>query len=181
NLVNIMAASVATSLFTAALGESGVAWATLVMTFVVLIFSEVAPKTYAITYPEKAATRVAPVIRVIVRVLAPVVDFIRMIVRVAFGAIGVRADAAAQMLAPAELIRGTIALHHHEGGVDKAERDRLLAALDLKEREVAEVMRHRRDIQSISVDEPPERITAFCLASPHTRIPLWRGEPENIV
>jgi Mg2+/Co2+ transporter CorB len=181
NLVNIMAASVATSLFTAALGEAGVAWATLVMTFVVLVFSEVAPKTYAITYPERAATHVAPIVRLVVRVLAPVVDFIRLIVRVAFGVIGVRADPNAHMLAPAEQIRGTIALHHHEGGVDKAERDRLLAALDLKEREVSEVMRHRRDIQSISADEPPEQIIAFCLASPHTRIPLWRGEPENIV
>ena len=181
NLVNIMAASMATSLFTAALGESGVAWATLVMTFLVLVFSEVAPKTYAITYPEHAATRVAPLIRVVVRVFAPVVGFIRLIVRVAFGVIGVRADPNAHMLAPAEQIRGTIALHHHEGGVDKAERDRLLAALDLKEREVAEVMRHRRDIQSISVDEGPDAIIAFCLTSPHTRIPLWRNEPENIV
>lgn len=181
NLVNIMATSIATALFTAALGDSGVAWATLVMTFVVLVFSEVAPKTYAITYPEQAAIRVAPPINVIIRLLAPIVSFIRMIVRFAFGAIGIRADPDAHMLAPAELIRGTIALHHHEGGVDKAERDRLLAALDLKDREVAEVMRHRRDIQSISADEPPERIIAYSLASPHTRIPLWRGEPENIV
>ncbi len=181
NLVNIMAASMATSLFTAALGDSGVAWATLVMTFLVLIFAEVAPKTYAITYPEKAATKVAPLIRILVRVLAPVVDFIRMIVRVAFGAIGVRVDPNAQMLAPSEQIRGTIVMHHHEGGVDKADRDRLIAALDLKEREVAEVMRHRRDIESISCEASPEEIVAFCLASPHTRIPLWRGEPENIV
>ena len=181
NLVNILAASLATSLFTAAFGESGVAYATLVMTFLVLVFSEVAPKTYAITYPDRAAIRVAPAIRVIVRVLAPVVGFIRLIVRLAFGLIGVEADPHAHMLAPADQIRGTIDMHHSEGGVDKVDRDRLLAALDLKEREVAEVMRHRRDIQSISADEPPEEIVAFCLASPHTRIPLWRGEPENIV
>ena len=181
NLVNIMAASLATSLFTAALGESGVAWATLVMTFLVLVFSEVAPKTYAITYPEKAAARVARPIQFIVRVLAPVVGFIRLIVRLAFGVIGVRADPNAHMLAPSEQIRGTIVMHHHEGGVDKADRDRLIAALDLKEREVSEVMRHRRDIESISCEAPPEEIVAFCLASPHTRIPLWRGEPENIV
>lgn len=181
NLVNIMAAAIATSLFTAAFGDGGVAWATLVMTLVVLIFSEVAPKTYAITYPEKAATRVAPVIRLVVRVLAPIVGSIRLIVRLAFNLIGVPTDPDAHMLAPAEQIRGTIDMHHSEGGVDKADRDRLIAALDLKDREVAEVMRHRRDIQSISADEPPEAILAFCLASPHTRIPLWRGEPENIV
>ena len=181
NLVNISAAALATSLFTAAFGDEGVAYATLVMTLVVLIFGEVAPKTYAITYPERMAGRVAPPIRVVVRVLAPVVGVIRMIVRVAFGIMGVKADPDAHMLAPADVIRGTIDLHHQEGGVDKADRDRLIAALDLKEREVAEVMRHRRDIQSISADEAPDDIIAFCLASPHTRIPIWRGEPENIV
>jgi Mg2+/Co2+ transporter CorB len=181
NLVNISAAAVATSLFTATFGDEGVAYATLVMTAVVLVFGEVAPKTYAITFPEHMASRVAPAIRVVVHVLAPVVGVIRLFVRVAFGIIGVKADPDAHMLAPADVIRGTIDLHHQEGGVDKADRDRLLAALDLKDREVAEVMRHRRDIQSISVAEPPEAILDFCLASPHTRIPLWRGEPENIV
>ncbi len=181
NLVNILAASLATSLFTAAFGEAGVAWATLAMTGVVLVFGEVAPKTYAITYPDRAAEKVAPIIQVVVRLFAPVVAAVRLVVRMGFAAFGVRADPHAQMLAPVELIKGTIALHASEGGVDKAERDRLLAALDLKEREVSEVMRHRRDIASISADAPAEEIIEFCLSSPHTRIPIWRGEPENIV
>ena len=59
NLVNILAASLATSLFTQAFGESGVALATLVMTVLVLVFAEVLPKTYAITRPEGAASAVA--------------------------------------------------------------------------------------------------------------------------
>ncbi|MEM7058109.1 MAG: HlyC/CorC family transporter [Pseudomonadota bacterium] len=181
NLVNILAASLATAAFTKAFGESGVAWATLVMTALVLIFAEVAPKTYAITYPDTAALRVARPIAFLVRTLAPIVDFIRLIVRTAFGVLGVQADPNAHMLAPSEQIKGAIDLHHSEGGVDKIDRDRLLAALDLKDREVSEVMRHRRDIEAISVDEPPEDILAFCLDSPYTRIPLWQGEPENIV
>lgn len=181
NLVNILAASLATSMFTAAFGESGVAWATLVMTFLVLIFAEVAPKTYAITFPERAAVWVAPVVQVVVRVFYPVVAAVRLLVRLALGMVGVKTDPDAHVMAPLEQIKGTIVLHHSEGGVDKAERDRLLAALDLKDREVAEVMRHRRDIASISADAPAEEIIEFCLASPHTRIPLWRGEPENIV
>jgi Mg2+/Co2+ transporter CorB len=181
NLVNILAASLATSIFTAALGDSGVAWATLVMTFVVLVFAEVAPKTYAITNPETAAVRVAPAVQVIVRLFAPVVAGVRVLVRVSLALFGVKADPHAHVLAPLEQLKGTIAYHHHEGGVDKAERDRLLAALDLKDREVNEVMRHRRDIASISADAPAEEIIDFCLASPYTRIPIWRGEPENIV
>ena len=181
NLVNILAASLATSIFTVLFGEAGVAWATLVMTFLVLVFSEVLPKTYAINNPENAAVRVAPLIALIVRVFSPIVSFIRVLVRGALLLMGVRTDPNAHALAPYEQIRGTIALHASEGGVDKAERDRLLAALDLREREVAEVMRHRRDISSISADSAAEEIVEFCLGSQHTRIPLWRGEPENIV
>jgi Mg2+/Co2+ transporter CorB len=181
NLVNILAASLATALFTAAFGDAGVLWATLVMTFLVLVFAEVAPKTYAITYPEKAAVRVAPVVQVAVRLFAPVVAVVRLLVRMALALAGVKADPDAHMLAPLEQIKGTIVLHHSEGGVDRDARDRLLASLDLKEREVAEVMRHRRDIASISADAPAEEIIEFCLASPYSRTPLWRGEPENIV
>lgn len=181
NLVNILAASLATSVFTMLLGDGGVAWATLVMTILVLVFAEVAPKTYAITNPESAAVKVAPTIKLLVRGLAPIVSAVRWIVRTAFSVFGVNVDPSAHFLAPDEQIRGTIALHASEGGVDKHERDRLLAALDLKDREVAEVMRHRRDIASISLDDSPDEILNQCLASPYTRLPLWRGEQENIV
>ncbi|MEM7424247.1 MAG: CNNM domain-containing protein, partial [Pseudomonadota bacterium] len=111
NLVNILAASLATSLFTAALGESGVAWATLVMTLLVLIFAEVLPKTYAITYPEAAAVKVAPVIRFLVRLLAPIVATIQLIVRTALRIGGVDTDPDAHVLAPTEQIKGAIDLH----------------------------------------------------------------------
>lgn len=181
NLVNILAASLATALFTAAFGEAGVAWATLIMTFLVLIFAEVAPKTYAITSPDTAAVRVARPISFLVRALSPVVNFVRLIVRLFFSVLGIETDPNAHVLAPDEQIKGAIDLHHSEGGVDKIDRDRLMAALDLKEREVEEVMRHRQDIEAISVDEAPEDILAFCLDSQYTRIPLWKGEPENIV
>jgi Mg2+/Co2+ transporter CorB len=181
NAVNILAASLATALFTAWFGEHGVAWATLVMTALVLIFAEVLPKTYAITNPEPVAMRVAPVITVLVRVFAPIVTVVRLIVRLTLRAFGVRADPNAHAFAAFEEIRGAIDLHHFEGAVQKDDRDRLLAALDLRHREVAEVMRHRRHIAAISADEPPEKILTFCLESPYTRIPVWRGEPENIV
>ena len=81
NLVNILATSLATALFTKVFGQNGVALATLIMTFLVLIFAEVLPKTYAITNPESAAARVARPIAVIVTIFAPVVGFVRLLVR----------------------------------------------------------------------------------------------------
>ncbi|MEM9197572.1 MAG: HlyC/CorC family transporter, partial [Pseudomonadota bacterium] len=180
NLVNILAAALATSLFTALFGDGGVALATLVMTALVLIFAEVLPKTYAITYSETAAQRVAPTIRIVVRVLSPVVAGVRVLVQAVLRLFGVRTDAGVSILAREE-IAGAIALHHSEGAVEKADRDRLLGALDLADRTVEEVMSHRRHIFMIDADSPPDEILTDCLNAPYTRIPVWREDPDNIV
>jgi Mg2+/Co2+ transporter CorB len=181
NLVNILATSLATMVFTILLGENGVLAATLVMTALVLIFAEVLPKTYAISNAESMASRVSGVIRAIVLLLAPVVNVVRALVRLILRMFGVETDPKANFLAAQEDIAGAIALHHSEGAVEKAERDRLLGALDLGQRQVDEVMMHRRDIEVIDADAPPADILAQAINSPHTRIPIYRGETENIV
>ncbi|MBV1866808.1 MAG: DUF21 domain-containing protein, partial [Marinosulfonomonas sp.] len=81
NLVNILAASLATAMFTRLFGDSGVALATMVMTVLVLVFSEVLPKTYAITNPEKAAVLASPIIRPVILIFSPVVTAVRALVR----------------------------------------------------------------------------------------------------
>ncbi|MEO1328513.1 MAG: CNNM domain-containing protein, partial [Pseudomonadota bacterium] len=180
NLVNILATSLATSLLLSLFGESGVAIATLAMTVLVLVFAEVLPKTYAITRPETAATTVAPTVALAVRLFAPVVSLVRMIVRGALSLAGVMTDPDAQILAREE-IKGAIDLHHYEGAVAREARDRLLGALELDDREVAQVMIHRRNIFTINAESPPEQILSECLRSPYTRIPLYRENSENIV
>lgn len=181
NLVNILATSLATALFTALFGGSGIAIATLVMTLLVLIFAEVLPKTYAITGPERAASFVSPLITPIVWLLSPFVTVIRAIVRVLLRLLGVKTDPGASFMAAHEEIKGAISLHHSEGMVEKDDRDRLLGALDLKLREVDEIMLHRSDIEMIDADTDPAQILSTCLQSQHTRIPLFRDEPENII
>ncbi|NNU80555.1 HlyC/CorC family transporter [Halovulum dunhuangense] len=181
NMVNILATSLATSALTVLFGDSGVAVATLVMTALVLVFAEVMPKTYAITNAETAASRVAPVIAVVVRFLSPIVNTVRWLVRLILAALGVQTDPKASIMAAQEEIAGAIALHHSEGAVQREARDRLLGALDLGQREVEEIMLHRQNIEMIDADLPPQEILSTCLKSPHTRIPVYRGEPENVV
>lgn len=181
NLVNILAASLATALFTRLFGDSGVALATLVMTLLVLIFAEVLPKTYAITNPESAAARVSPVIQVIVTVFSPIVGAIRWFVRLVLRLFGVQIDADSQILAVREEIAGAISLGHSEGVVQKEDRDRILGALDLGDRTVEEIMLHRSSIEMIDVGDDPQSVLAQCLASAHTRLPLYRDDPENII
>jgi len=181
NLVNILSAALATSLFTLLVGANGIAVATLVMTLLVLVFAEVLPKTYAITNPESAAARVSRLLVPIVFLLSPIVGVIRFLVRGILRLVGVRTDPEASVLAAHQEIADAITLHHSEGMVDKDDRDRLLGALDLKEREVAEIMLHRSDIEMIDADTPSDKILSQCLQSSHTRIPLYRNEPENII
>ncbi|NOR62694.1 MAG: DUF21 domain-containing protein [Rhodobacteraceae bacterium] len=181
NLVNILSAALATSLFTLLVGANGIAVATLVMTLLVLIFAEVLPKTYAITNPESAAARISHVLVPIVFLLSPIVRIIRFLVRGILRLVGVKTDPEASVLAARQEIADAISLHHSEGMVDKTDRDRLLGALDLKEREVAEIMLHRSDIEMIDADTPSDKILAQCLQSSHTRIPLYSDEPENII
>ena len=76
NLVNILASALATSLFLSLFGEAGVAIATLVMTLIVVVFAEVLPKTWAISNPERFALAVAPIVRVIVGIFAPITSII---------------------------------------------------------------------------------------------------------
>ena len=181
NVVNISAASIATALLTQVFGESGVMLAILGMTALVLVFGEVLPKTYAITNAESAAMRVAPVIRIMIVIFSPVVAVVRALVRGLLALFGVRADPDSHVLALRDEIAGAIALGHSGGAVEKEGRDRLLGALDLNDRTVEEIMRHRSQIEMIDADASPDAILTQCLASSHTRLPIYRDDVENIV
>ncbi|MEM9395425.1 MAG: HlyC/CorC family transporter [Pseudomonadota bacterium] len=181
NLANILATSLATAVFTKVFGANGVAVATLVMTALVLIFAEVLPKTYAITKPETASARASGLVRVVIAVLAPLVAAVRVIVRGVLRIFGVRIEAGANMLSVREEIEGALRIGHSEGEVEKEHRDRLLGALDLNERTVEEIMLHRSKIEMIDAENQVDVILSQCLESPHTRLPVFRDDPENII
>lgn len=181
NVVNILSASLATALLTRVFGATGVALATLVMTVLVLVFGEVLPKTLAITMPEPVAIRVAPAIRFLMRLFGPVIDLVRSLVRGILALFGLRTDPAAHVLSLREELAGAIELGHSEGAMHKEDRDRLLGALDLSHRTVSEIMQHRSRIEMIDADLPPLEIIRQVLASSHTRLPLRRGDEQEIL
>lgn len=180
NLVNILATSLATMFFTQVLGDGGVAAATLVMTALVLIFSEVLPKTYAITNAEPLARRVSGFMKLVVIVASPVVAVVQFVVRTILRLMGVRAEDSRPFAAHEE-IADAISLHHFEGGMERGDRDRLFGALDLSQRTVEEVMTPRPDVQMIDIGQPVLDVLKETLASPHTRLPIYRTDPEHIL
>ena len=181
NLVNILSASLATTLFTVLYGENGVFFATIVMTFLVLIFAEVLPKTIAIANSEKVASKVARPIYIVIFLFAPIVVFIRLLVGFFLSPFGLKADPNSKILAVREEIAGAVTLGHQEGLVEKEDRDRILGALELSNRSVSEIMLHRSNIEMIDVNLPPQEALSKCLSSPHTRLPVYRDNPENII
>jgi len=181
NFVNILASVLATSLFTSLFGVGGYALAisTAVMTLTVLIFSAVMPKTYAISRPDSVALLVARPIGFMVRGASWIIQLIRLIVKGVLTLLGLAAPAAP--VSAEQEIRGAIDLHAMEGGVESADRLRLVGALDLKDLTVEDVMIHRKNIQMLNADMDRRQLVMKALASPHTRLPLYRGEKEEII
>jgi Mg2+/Co2+ transporter CorB len=181
NLVNIMASALATGVFIALFGDAGVVYATLVMTALVVIFAEVLPKSYAITNTDRFALTVAPLVRIVLWLFAPLTAAVQFIVRGALRLFGIDISETQSVLSAHEELRGAINLHHREGGVVKLDRDMLGGILDLRDLEVCDIMVHRKNMTMIDASLSNDEIVAQALASPHTRIPLWLNEPENIV
>lgn len=178
NLVNILASALATGALIALFGEAGIAYATVAMTVLVVVFGEVLPKTFAINHADRVALAVAPVVRPIMKVLGPAVGITQAVVRCILRVLGAHRLQVGAKAAEEEL-RGAIELHNGAG--ERDERNMLRSILDLADVEVGTIMVHRRQVAAIDLDQKPAAVVEQALASKFTRIPLWRGQSDNIV
>lgn len=180
NLVNILASALATSALIGLFGDTGVAYATVAMTLLILIFSEVMPKSYALNHADKLALFVAPVLIVVVNALSPLVVAIQAVVRGTLGAFGVSMSRTLTSSEIEEELRGVIEMH----GVGTSPDDKpamLRGIMDLADLDVSDVMTHRSSVEMIDADLDPEKIIDLVLGSAYSRLPMWREEPDNIV
>ncbi|MHB2168356.1 HlyC/CorC family transporter [Alsobacter sp. R-9] len=181
NVVNIGASAFTTSVLVGLFGPEGVLYATIVMSILVIVFSEVLPKTVAINKPDQAALALARPVALVVALLGPLTIAIEAFVRLVLRTFGVDINANQAVLSASEELRGTVDLLHKEGSVEKEARKMFGGLLDLEDLEVSDVMIHRTKMRTISADLASEEIVREVLSSPYTRMPLWSGTPENIV
>ena len=181
NLVNILASALATTVLVALFGDAGVAYATLGMTLLVLIFAEVLPKTYALSHTDKVALRVAPLIRAVVVLFAPITHAVQLVVRGTLKPFGIDLSTELDGEQHEEELRGAIDLHDNEDPETRHERVMLKSILDLDDVEVADIMTHRRRVVMIDLGESVADNIDAVLGSPYTRIPVYRDDPDNIV
>jgi Mg2+/Co2+ transporter CorB len=179
NAVNIAASSLATGVLLSWFGDVGVIYATVVMTLLVVVLAEVLPKTAAFSAPDRLALWVAGPIDWTVRVLTPVLVSVEWVVRWLLRLLGFRS--ADMLISPHEELRGAVDLLHHEGGVERLDRDMLSGLLDLRDLTVSDVMIHRTEMITVCADDPPEEVVKALLEAEVTRVPLWKGKPENII
>ena len=182
NLINILASALTTEFLTRAIpGVWGVAAATAIMTVLVLVFSEVLPKTLAILRSDDVARFLSGPTLIVVKVFGPIIWAIQWFVRRTLGLFGFKLDMEMDVLAAHEEIRGAVEYHHSEGLVEARDRRMLGGVLDLSEMDVSQVMVHRMSIAMVDAALPTREVVAQVLKSDHTRIPIYRDNPENII
>ncbi|USQ95035.1 HlyC/CorC family transporter [Caulobacter sp. RL271] len=182
NLINILASALATQVLTTLIpGPWGVAVATAAMTVLVLVFAEVLPKTVAIVRSDDVARALSGPTLLVVRVFGPIIYAIQWIVRRTLRLFGVKLDMAVDVLAAHEEIRGAVDYHHSEGLVESGDRRMLGGVLDLSDMDVSEIMVHRKSMVLLDAGLPARELVREVLEAQHTRVPLYRDEPDNIV
>lgn len=182
NAVNIAASALATSLTIKLYGsEGGLLIVTVAMTLMVVIFTEVLPKTYAIQNAERVALAFSGALSILVKLLYPITKCIQTFIRLLFHLFGIDISTSNSLVSATDVIRGTIELHHREGKMVKQDRDMLGSILDLNDIEIVDVMVHRKQVETINADLPAAELIHTAVSTMHSRIPLWRERPDNII
>lgn len=180
NLVNIMSSAIATSALIKIFGQAGVAYATLAVTFLVLVFAEVMPKTYALANAERISLAVAPVLGFLVKIFTPITYGVAKIVNAVFKLLKIKAPTLEEEHETE--LRGAIQIfkdHVDDEDIDTG--SMLGSILDLEEVEVEEIMVHRKNVRMVNSDMPIEDLINEVMRSPYTRMPVWKEDQDNII
>ena len=180
NIINILASVLATALLIKYYGDKGILYSTIVMSALIVIFSEVFPKNYALLKPDRFVLAMSGPLTIFSKLLLPFIIFLRFINFIIFKLIRVDTTNKITSKSAREDIRNIINMHEDEGRLLKDESDMLNAILDLKEITVEKIMTHRKNIYSINIEEANTFFTKIAQSS-FSRIPVWKNSPNNIL
>ena len=180
NLVNILASSLATAYLYDLFGASGIFYATIIMTTLIVIFAEVLPKIYSINLPNRTALFIGPVVYYLHKLLSPLVYLIDQISKIFLKNIIAKNKNTLDEQSEEEL-KGMIHLYQTSNPDSEHEKEMLQSILTLNDTTVEEVFTHRKNIYSINIDVDNLSLIEKINASHYTRIPFWKNNPENII
>ena len=181
-VVNVVIASLTTALLASMYGVHGVLYAAVLAFGLILLLGEILPRSLTQLGPDRVALFLAPALQLTAALLGPIMEggarLVRRLLRLPDPRLRPNRDAAARE----QLLRGAIELHDEAGDEKDApdEKKMLRSVLDLADLTVASVMVPRGNVEALDAALPVARLVELVLASPHTRIPLYRGQLENI-
>ena len=182
NLVNILASAIATKILIELTNNEGILYATIIMTLMILIFGELIPKTLALSKADQFALKIAPFMRILVYILYPLtvtLNFIATTLLKIFGVNYLNFKKEEVSEKREEELRGAIDLHGEDSSKD--EKNMLKSILDLDDITVGSIMVPRKDIFSLPSNIQYNELITKLNNSPHSRIPIWEKNPENII
>ncbi len=180
NLVNILASSLATAVLYDIFGVTGIFYATLIMTMLIVIFAEILPKTYSLNRPTRTSIKIAPIIYYLSKFLYPIIFLINLIVKKIFLRNQKKDNKLIDQQSEEEL-QGVIDMYKTSNPDSEHEKDMLQSILMLNDTTVEEVFTHRKNIYSINGSLDISQIIKKINLSRYTRIPVWKENPENII
>ena len=182
NLVNILASAIATKILIELTNNEGILYATIIMTLMILIFGELIPKTLALSKADQFALKIAPFMKVLVYILYPLtvtLNFVATSILKIFGVNYLNFKKEEVSEKREEELRGAIDLHGDDSSKD--EKNMLKSILDLDDITVGSIMIPRKDIFSLPSNIKYNELITKLSNSPHSRIPIWEKNPENII
>ena len=180
NFVNILASVLATAILIKYYGDRGILYSTILMSLLIVIFSEVLPKSYALIRPDRFALAMSKYLIVFSKIITPIMLLVKAINWSFFKIMRIDLENKATSKTAREDIRNIINMHEDEGRLLKDEGDMLNAILDLKEITVEKIMTHRKNIYSIDLNNKNEFFPRISKSS-FSRIPVWKENPNNIL
>jgi len=178
NIVNILAASIASVVAVRLWGDAGIAISTIALTIVILIFGEITPKTLAALHPEMIAFRVSIILQMLQRVLYPVVWLCSSISNALLRLMGVNPNSSDGGQLSAEELRTVV--NEASLGITRKRQNMLLSILDLEKMTVNDIMVPRNEAYGIDLDDEMPLILDQLRTSHHTRLPVFRGDINNV-
>ncbi|MDH3354942.1 MAG: HlyC/CorC family transporter [Chromatiales bacterium] len=177
NFVNILASAIATVIAIRLWGENGIMVATLLLTIVILLFAEVAPKTVAALHPEKLAFPASYILGPLLKVFYPIVWLINSVANGLLRLLGIKAEGGPNHILSRDELRTVV----DEAGenIPQSHQKMLLNIFDLETASVEEIMIPRNEIIGINLEESIDEIVKQILSSQHTRLPVFHGDIDN--
>ena len=177
-LVNIMLSTVLTSILVRTLGDRGLAVSIGIATFLLLIFGEVTPKTFAIKQAESFSYNVARPLEIFARIIYPLRLIFSRLATMFIKIIGIRLDKEPTLTQ--EELKSVIELSHKHGAVKENEKEMIHSVLELTQTDVQTIMTPRPDIKALSLEKNQKQALEFLRNIKHSKIPIYRDSIDNI-